>query len=173
MDKKELRKKYIDVRHHIIDKDKKSLIIKDKLLSILDKYDSIGIYVSMDDEVSTGGIIEELLKSGKTILVPKVVDFNIHFYQIHSLNELSMSNSKYHIREPISNNIYKQPISAMIIPGIVFDASNNRLGFGGGYYDKYLATYSGYKIGICFKEQLIDKIHTDEWDIKMDIVITD
>ena len=89
-----------------------------------------------------------------------------------SFNELKPQ-GKYQIREPIGENEFKLPLEAIIVPGICFDMSNNRLGFGKAYYDKYLEGKDIFKIGLCFKEQLINQLPTDEWDIKMDIVITD
>ena len=61
----------------------------------------------------------------------------------------------------------------MIIPGLAFDKDNNRLGYGMGYYDNYLKDKNVYKIGICYKEQIIDSIPVDNNDVKMDLVISD
>ena len=55
----------------------------------------------------------------------------------------------------------------------MFDNQNNRLGYGGGYYDKYLQNKNLYKIGICFKEFLIDKLVVSKHDVKMNLIITD
>ena len=59
------------------------------------------------------------------------------------------------------------------MPGIAFDKFGNRIGFGKGYYDRYLMDLDAYKIGICFREQLDDYIPTGEFDIKMDEIIVD
>ena len=63
--------------------------------------------------------------------------------------------------------------SCIIVPGLLFDKNNNRLGYGGGYYDRFLANNNIYKIGICFSNFLVDKIIIDKNDIKMDEVITE
>ena len=73
----------------------------------------------------------------------------------------------------MEENDYEGKIDLIIVPGICFDKANNRLGFGKGYYDKYLANKNIKKFGICFKEQLLDDIPTDNNDIKMDLIITD
>jgi 5-formyltetrahydrofolate cyclo-ligase len=62
---------------------------------------------------------------------------------------------------------------ALVIPGRAFTKNGERLGRGKGYYDKYLASYSGKKIGLCFEEQILDEIPTEKHDINMDIIITD
>ena len=172
MNKSELRKKYLDIRRSIPHKKEKSLIIKDKLLSLLSKYHVIGIYASMDDEVSTDELIKELLHLSKVVVLPKIEGDHISFYQITSLDDLEVQ-GKYQIREPIGQKALKEAVGAIIVPGICFDMKKNRLGFGKAYYDKYLSKQDIYKIGICFDEQIIDEIPTEEWDIKMDIVISD
>ena len=175
--KDEIRKQYITLRKQILNKKEKSLIIKDNLLSLLNKYHVIGVYVSMDDEVSTDELIQELLKESKEVVVPKIEGHVINSYQISSLNELKITDNKYGIREPDSNialKVEKEAIEAMIIPGIVFDTSLHRIGFGKGYFDKYLANANIYKFGICFDEQISNTIIPHHnYDVKMDIIITD
>ena len=172
MNKPELRKKYLDIRRSISHKKEKSLIIKDKLLSILSKYQVIGVYASMEDEVSTDELILELLDLNKVVVLPKIEGDHINFYQITSLDELKPQ-GRYLIREPIGQKAPKEAVGAIIVPGICFDMKKNRLGFGRAYYDKYLSKQDIYKIGICFDEQIIEEMPTEEWDIKMDIVISD
>lgn len=173
MDKKSLRKQYISIRQNASNKLEKSLIIKDKLISLLDKYDVIGVYASMDDEVSTDDLVVELLNKHKVVALPKIEDDHITYYQISSFNELKPQ-GKYQIREPITNNAFKSPLQAIIVPGICFDMKKNRLGFGRAYFDKYLSEHKNiYKIGVCFDEQVVEQLPIDKWDIKMDIVVTD
>ena len=76
--------------------------------------------------------------------------------------------------EPMYNkdNIYKGKIDLIIVPGVGFDQNNNRLGYGKGFYDHFLKNKNIFKIGICFKEQLLDEIPVNEYDIKMDLIIT-
>ena len=172
MDKSSLRKEYLDIRRKIPNKLNKSLIIKDKVLSLLDDYQVIGVYSSMDDEVNTDELIKELLKLHKEVVIPKIEEDGINFYQISSIDDLVVT-GKYQIREPIDNKGPKCDIEAMIIPGICFDMKKNRLGFGKAYFDRYLKDKKIFKIGICFDECLIDEIPINNWDIKMDIVISD
>lgn len=131
----------------------------------------------MDDEVSSDELIEELLKQSKVVVVPVIQKDSISFYQIKSLSELNNRDNKYQIREPYIENavfIDKKDIEAMIIPGIVFDTSLSRIGFGKGCFDKYLADTTFYKIGVCFDEQISEKeIPHHRYDVKMDMIISD
>ena len=173
--KKILREKYKAIRKNIKDKTFKEEIIKKKVLLLAHNYQTIGIYVSLEDEVNTDEIIKELLKMDKKVYVPKVDGKRMDFYRIYSLDEIEISNNKYHLREPINleEKINPADVELMITPGLAFDMNNNRLGYGGGYYDRYLKDLSCFKVGICFKEQLIDSLITDENDVLMDIVIND
>ena len=175
--KDDIRQEYLKIRKNISNKKEKSLIIKDRVLSLLDKYHVIGVYLSMDDEVRTDELIQELLNQSKVVVVPKIEGHVINFYQISSLNELNTSDNKFGIREPNSNialKVKKDAIEAMIIPGIVFDTSLHRIGFGKGYFDKYLDNTNIYKIGICFDNQISNNIIPHhKYDVKMDVVVSE
>ena len=172
--KQELRTIAKENRICIKNKELKEKVITEKVLNNVKVKNSknILIYVSMKYEVSTINLIKELFNLNKNIYVPKVIDNYLKFYQINSLEELEIS--KYGILEPTSNREFKyNKDSICIVPGLMFDKNNNRLGYGGGYYDRFLNKYDIYKIGICFKEFLIDKLEIEEHDIKMDLVIID
>jgi len=179
MNKIELRKKYRYIRSKIKNKDKLSHAVTKKVINkeIYVKSNVIAIYVSMSDEVDTTDIIMHALKSGKIVCVPIIKDTIMNFYKIDSFEELVNKNN-FGVKEPVKNInklINPSSIDLMILPGICFDLENNRLGFGKGYYDKYLNNedVTCYKLGICYNEQLIidDLIGFDVFDIKMDMVI--
>ncbi len=171
--KKALRKKYQLIRNSILDKETKDNYIMNQLLTDKNVLDSrlILIYVSTDSEINTKNIINKLLPI-KEIAVPKIENNQMNFYKITALNELKKG--YYDILEPISNNIvanFEKCVS--ITPGICFDKSLYRLGYGKGFYDKfYMQNKDIYKIGLCYDECLIDDICHDEFDIDMDEVIT-
>lgn len=81
------------------------------------------------------------------------------------------------ILEPIDDSIVvkKEDIDLIIVPGTVFDREFNRIGYGGGYYDRYLEdiAYKNNKVVLAYDFQIIDKIESEEHDIKMDLIITD
>ena len=172
--KRNLRIYAKSLRNDIKDKEIKEEFIRGKILNhpMIKKCNNILVYISMKDEVSTIKLIEDLIKLNKNIYAPRIVDKEIEFYKFESFGELKLS--KYNILEPILNIKYENNLnSVIIVPGLLFDKDNNRLGYGGGYYDKFLKDKNIYKIGICFSEFLIDKIKVLEHDIKVDEVITE
>lgn len=172
--KDKLRKYAKNLRKKIYQKESKEEIIHKKILNNyqINECRDILIYISMDFEVSTIKLIESLLKLNKNLYAPRLKNNNMEFYKFESIEELKMS--KYNILEPISNIKYiNNKNTVAIIPGLLFDKDNNRLGYGGGYYDRYLKNKKIYKIGICFSTFLVDKIIIDKYDIKMDEVITE
>ena len=159
----------------------KSEIISRKIIDS-DFYKSakvVGIYSSISYEVDTSILIKKSIIDGKTVALPKVIDDEMmEFYKIHSFDDIDVG-CFLGIKEPkvsCENFIDKSEIDLMIVPGICFDNDKNRVGFGKGYYDRYLTGVDRMvKVGVCFDEQLMkDKnIPLDEFDVKMDFIITD
>ena len=169
MNKSDLRKQMLIKRRNIFNKKELSTIIVNKIIN-LDIYKEssvVALYYSLKDEVDT----RDLIKSqDKTLLLPKIINDKIEFIKID--NDTKYKKSSFGVMEPV-RTIYNGPIDIIIVPGVAFDRKLNRLGFGKGYYDKYLSCKDIYKIGICFNEQLIDTLPTDGFDIKMDLIITE
>lgn len=180
MNKKELRKQYLKLRKTIYDKELKSKEIINKIIS-LDKYKKakiIALYNSHEDEVNTQDLIKYSLENNKIVALPRVINkTEMNFYKITSLDELERGT--FGICEPIEkedNLVQPNEIDLMIVPGICFDRNKNRIGFGGGYYDRYLSKRKDiFKIGVCFEKQLVsdNEIEVRENDVKMNIVMTE
>lgn len=175
MNKEELRKKYRIIRDNISSKEEKSKQIINNLISTKEYQNSkvIALYYSIKSEVRTEKLIEISLQAKKIVLLPKVEKNNLmNFYPIKSLNDVQ--NGTFNIKEPISKEIIgKEKIDLMIIPGICFDKNRNRIGYGKGYYDRYLKETNIKKIGICYEEQITDNISPDSTDISLDNLITE
>lgn len=175
-EKEILRKQYISIRNNIKNKKEKSTIITKKVIEE-EAYKNakiVAVYKSLPSEVDTIELIEHSITLGKTVVLPKVVCDDLKFYKI-TLND-KLVKSKFGVEEPIENEanfVAKEKIDLVIVPGVCFDRENNRLGFGRGYYDRFLANANLYTIAICFEEQMTDKIFTEDNDIKMKKVITD
>ncbi len=173
MNKKELRIKYKNIRDNIKDKNIKDKIIFDKVINdkeILSKK-NILIYVSTNSEVDTIEIIKYFIGK-KNIAVPKIVNNEMKFCYINNLDELKKGT--FNIYEPINNNYLTSfDDSICITPLICFDENNYRIGYGKGFYDKFLNKYKIVAIGLSYKECLIKKIDTDEFDYKLNRVITE
>lgn len=171
-EKNDLRNKYLEIRKNLVDKDKKSFVIFDKIIKDKDYINAkvIGLYKSLSSEVNTDKLLEYSLEVGKVVLLPRVVENEIKFYR-YNLND-SLEKSKFGVLEPLeSSNDYS--IDLVIVPGVAFTIDGNRLGFGKGYYDRFLANKNIKTIGICFKEQICDYIPVNENDIKINKIIHD
>ena len=129
--------------------------------------DNILIYVSYNQEVETSGIINKSLERGKKVYVPKVI-----------INKEDRSD-KYmefvRIKEPVSDDYEIPQDGLLVMPGLAFDVTLNRIGYGGGFYDRYLVKNGDryYKTAICFDYQVLDDIPAEEFDIRPDMIITD
>lgn len=151
-----------------------SSAIKRNLLTQLERFQTIMLYLSAFNEPDTHSIIQELLRLDKTIAVPisHTDDFTIVPSRLSSLDGLKKG--AYGIYEPVEETpIPISDIDAVVIPGVVFDLHGSRLGFGKGYYDRFLEHFQGLKIGICYDFQIIDNLPCDLHDIKMDLIITE
>ncbi len=133
---------------------------------------TIGIYYSLEFEVDTIKLINFSLAANKKIALPKIINNEkMEFILINDLNNLVVN--KWNLKEP-SDDIYllKDEIDLIIVPIVAFDSLNNRIGYGKGYYDRYLNNFKGYKIGLAFSEQLLKKpILVDKFDIKLNKVV--
>ncbi len=173
MNKKELREKYKEIRKDNIPSDD----IFNTIISLPEYINSksIAIYYSTPYEVDTTKLIEYSLKQNKNVYLPRVVDkHRMVFIKIYNLQE-GFTKSKYGILEPVykEEDLLKDSIDWIIVPGLVFDKQKYRIGYGGGFYDTFLSTHEVYKIGVCFDNQIIDTIPREEHDIPMDIVATE
>lgn len=134
--------------------------------------ENILTYVSYNQEVDTHSLIQDCLSMGKHVFVPKVHGKKMEFHQITSFGMLCPGT--YGILEP-DNEMQPEWDSLyglMIMPGLAFDRQRNRVGYGGGFYDRYLCGRSGIvKAAVCFDFQLLEQIETEAHDLKPDLLI--
>lgn len=132
-------------------------------------------YVSFENEVYTHSIIKKALSDGKRVCVPKVISKKIGMVacEIKSMEELV--ESKYGILEPVSTNNRVDPkdIDFALIPGLAFDRYGYRVGYGGGFYDRFLRLGSFYKMGLLYDFQIMDNVPKEEFDEKINGLITE
>ena len=133
-------------------------------------------YISFNQEVRTQAIIETALAQGKRVAVPKVAGEDLVFRSITDLYDLKTS--RFGIPEPVDELECadgKEEDVLMLLPGLAFDHRGARVGYGKGYYDRYLSHFQDIhfsKIALCFPFQLVDYIETDVHDQFADRVIT-
>lgn len=185
MSKDELRQKALLIRDSL-DNDKingASRLIFEKLTALLPYKDAenILIYASMRSEVITDEIILDALSLGKRVFCPKVIDRKnglMKFVEIDSLEDLKAG--YFGIREPeLSSDFVEEDFdpkkSLVLMPLVCFDRDRNRIGYSGGFYDRYLDAHKGIgAIAIAFEcQKTDDKIPSTEHDIAPDMVITE
>ncbi len=136
----------------------------------------IGITISSFPEVDTWHLIEHLWSLGIRVAVPKchAKTRDMQFYEITSFDQLEIVYMKLHEPKPeITNKINAEDISYLIVPGVVFDTLGFRVGFGGGYYDRFLQKYKGATISLAFDEQVVPTVPKEHHDLPVDIILTD
>ncbi len=136
----------------------------------------IFVYVSFGYEVDTHRIINHALKDNKIVCVPKVLNRTegMKAVKINSLEELKVSN--FGVLEPEStiNEVEPLDIDLLLIPGLAFDENGGRLGYGAGYYDKFLGEIrtNANKIGLSYSFQLMEAVPIEEHDMPIEHIIT-
>ncbi len=179
--KTELRRELLSRRDNIPPEVRKAKnrMVRDRILS-LDEFRNAGIiflFASFRTEVDTEELIKASLLSGKRVILPKVDKENheLLFYEIKEFGELTVGYMG--IPEPPlqEKRMTINDADLVIIPGAGFDASGNRIGYGGGYYDRLL---SGLQkdipvIAPAYEEQVVDSIPSEPHDIRVSLIVTD
>ncbi|HLQ72437.1 MAG TPA: 5-formyltetrahydrofolate cyclo-ligase, partial [Bacillota bacterium] len=135
-----------------------------------------GITVSGGFEWDTYNIIEKAWQQGKAVCVPKCYpkEQKMIFYRFQSFGELEVV--YYNLKEPKpieANKVKKNDLDLIIVPGLLFDSSGYRIGFGGGYYDRFLTDYRGQTVALTSSQLLIDSIPKESHDMAVSHIITE
>lgn len=178
--KSRLRKEKLSLRKNLSEDERvqKSLSITDRLFEIPEFIEckNVLIYASYNNEVDTDRVVLRAMLKGKNIYMPKVNGEEMDFYRVFSLDELA--SGAFGIREPYDIEHLKfegAPETVCILPMAVFDEEGNRIGYGKGYYDKYLSRIDvDYMIGLAFECQKSDvNIDADEYDRRLHMAVTE
>ena len=181
--KKDFRKQVIESRKN---KDSEfisinSQIITEKLLSMnsIQQASTIMLYIDFNNEVKTDQLITKLISLRKTVTSPVTIkdERKLIPYEIINLKE-GINIGTYGIREPnkdLSNEIDVKNIDVLIVPAVAYDKNCYRLGYGGGYYDRFIERLrdDAITIGIAFDLQLFDSIPKEEHDAQLNYIITE
>ena len=137
--------------------------------------DTILTYSPLDDEINVNPVAEEALRRGKTVAFPVTEKRGImKFHTVKSLDELTLSAGG--IKEPPASNPVcdgKTANALCIVPAFLFDPEGYRLGYGGGYYDRYLADFSGNKIGVVYSDFILPRLPRGRFDISVDLLVSE
>ncbi len=136
---------------------------------------TVFLYLSFGSEVETLALTKKLLALGKEIAVPRCDPQTKTMTAVRLTDFQQLRPGSYGILEPAPDApvISKEEIDLCLVPGLAFDQEGYRLGYGGGYYDKFLKDFSGKKLGLAFLECLTDRLPREEFDLPVDAVITD
>ncbi len=184
-EKDEIRSKYREIRNSIPAGTQalKSVAIW-KYFFGLEEYKNaktIMIYSDIKSEVKTNVFAQRIISDGKRVVLP-VTDGERGEILPYSITDTSqLKAGSYGIMEPnlrftedgTVKAVSKDEIDIVMVPGIVFDMFGDRIGYGGGYYDKFLQDFKGIKVGVTYSECMCYSVPAEENDVKMDMLITE
>ena len=175
--KAEIRTRLKQIRAAIPQKErqKRSQTITRKLLDLaeIQRSQHLFIYISCDGEVGTHDLINDLLKQGKTLAVPKIIDSD-HMVAVAFTGWDELETGQLGILTPTSSEPAAVNFDVVITPGLGFTTDGYRIGYGRGYYDKWFATNPvQQKIALTFDAQVIDTLPVSELDIPVNMVVTE
>ena len=179
MDKVTIRKKYLDLRINY-DKNRRvkySDIISESFYDLYKEYDVFLLYMASNGEVDLSLLFSLLWDYGKRVYLPVVDGDDLEFYLYEKRSQLKVD--KFGIKIPITSNRFNIELDnnsriVVGIPGIAFGLDYNRIGYGKGYYDRYLKNKSlGEFVGIAYDFQVLDALPADENDVKLDQIVTE
>ena len=132
---------------------------------------TIYFYLPYNQEVRTVPMLERAIHDGKRVAVPKVYGDEMKFIYIEDLS--GIADGYCGIPEPVADGpVAEDPTALVLMPGLAFDAQGHRIGYGGGYYDKFLAAEPDHPtIALCYDFQMVDLLETEEFDVPVDCVL--
>ena len=136
--------------------------------------DTIFAYMDCKNEVQTRQLIRKAWELGKQTAVPKVLGDRMEFYYIQSFSEVKTG--CFQVPEPAgSPHALARDVDALVlVPGVAFDPMRNRIGYGKGYYDRYLSEHPGHPtIALAFSWQMVDAVPYTMYDIRPDCLVTE
>ena len=175
MDKKELRRTIRERKRAMTEEE---IVTHSEKLGLLfaqsDAYKAartIYGYLPYNQEVRTVPMLEQALKDGKKVAVPKVYGDEMKFLYLDDLTQVAKGYAG--IPEPIADEPVANDKTALVLmPGLAFDPQGHRIGYGGGFYDKFLAAEPNHPtLALCYEFQMLPKLDTEEHDIPVDTVL--
>lgn len=185
LDKKMLRKEILEKRNNL------DLVKREEMdRKILNKFyetqyykkaEKIFIYISYASEINTKEIINKALKDNKKIYVPRTEFKTRHMDAVEIKSLDNLEESSYGILEPSKEvpNIDPNELDLIVVPGVAFDKSGGRMGYGAGFYDRYFKKIKKeninkiVKLALAYEVQMLDKVPMNEQDVPVDYIITE
>ena len=132
---------------------------------------NIACYFPIGSEINTHDIMLDVLKQSKNLLLPRIIDDDIEFYIVTNLEKLEKGN--FEIMEPKDSCEKAKKIDCMLIPTVGVSKLGVRLGYGKGYYDRFLSSTDTVKISLTYSKQIIKSIPSESHDVKIDWIVTE
>ena len=175
MDKKELRRQIREQKRAMTEEE---IVARSEALGKLfrasqlyQQAKTIYGYLPYNQEVRTVPMLEQAILDGKQVAVPKVIGDDMVFIYLTDMNQVEKGYAG--IPEPIAN----EPIAAdetalVLMPGLAFDSQGHRIGYGGGFYDRFLEKEPNHPtLALCYEFQMLERLETEEHDIPVDCVL--
>ena len=175
MDKKELRRTIRDLKRAMTEEEIVSRSQKlGQLFAASEAYQNaktIYGYLPYNQEVRTVAMLEKALADGKKVAVPKCYGEEMRFIYMEDLSRVEKGYAG--IPEPIADEpVADDPTALVLMPGLAFDPQGHRCGYGGGFYDKFLAAEPNHPtLALCYEFQMFDHLEVDSHDIPVDTVL--
>ncbi len=175
MDKKELRRAIRDQKRAMTEEE---IISRSARLGELfraseayQKAKTIYGYLPYNQEVRTVPMLEQAIRDGKRVAVPKVYGEEMKFLYLDDLTQVAKGYAG--IPEPIADEPVAEDETALVLmPGLAFDPQGHRIGYGGGFYDKFLSREPNHPtVALCYEFQMLPQLETEEFDIPVDLVL--
>lgn len=144
--------------------------VRRTVLELFAQKDSFFIYRSFGSETDTTGLIASLISLGKRVFLPRVEGNDI--VAVRYAEGAELSKSAFGTLEPCGQ-AFAGGIDVVIVPLLALNRRGFRLGYGGGFYDRYLRSSAAVKAGICYDFQLTDEFSEDPWDEPLDLAVTE
>ena len=128
-------------------------------------------YLPYNQEVRTVPMLEQAMKDGKRVAVPKCYGEEMRFIYMDDLSKVEKGYAN--IPEPIADEpVAEDPTALVLMPGMAFTTDGKRMGYGGGFYDKFLAAEPGHPtVALCYDFQMVEDLPTEDYDIPVDCVL--
>ena len=174
--KEEVRRRYLkkrlDLKKSV--REKADERIRENLTALPEfkKAKRILLYCAAKGEPDLSPVFNTILEDGKALVLPKVNRDGLELLEVE--DPRCLTNGTFNIPEPSrGKKINPEELDLAVVPGIIFDREGYRIGFGKGYYDRLLKRVSAPKVGVAYSFQVLGRIPRDEWDVPVDIVVTE
>ncbi|MCB0280622.1 MAG: 5-formyltetrahydrofolate cyclo-ligase [Calditrichaeota bacterium] len=175
--KSELRSEILKLRKSLNSSEYqiKSQLVQDEVIRFISnqQIQSVHVYIAINGEVNTASIIDHCLERKIEVIAPRIEpDRQLSHWLLTDMSKLEKGLFST-LHPPLTNRADSIP-DLILVPGVAFDHEKNRLGYGAGYYDRFLAERKNSKtLGLAFDFQIVEKIETEMHDIKLDAIVTD